>query len=83
MDLVLFGIQGSGKGTQAKRLAGEFGYSIFETGAELRKIAASGSEIGNTIKSYIDAGHLAPLDMVMCTHCSLVQLRHTAPQDFM
>lgn len=65
MDLVLFGIQGSGKGTQAKKLAEEFGYSIFETGAELRKIAASGTELGNVIKSYIDAGHLAPLDIVM------------------
>ena len=28
-------------------------------------------------------GIKAPLDMVMCTHCSLVQLRHTAPQAFM
>lgn len=65
MDLVLFGIQGSGKGTQAKKLAQEFEYSIFEMGAELRNIAASGTELGNTIKSYIDAGHLAPLDMVM------------------
>ncbi|HVW66584.1 MAG TPA: nucleoside monophosphate kinase [Candidatus Peribacteraceae bacterium] len=65
MDLVLFGIQGSGKGTQAKKLAEEFNYSIFETGAELRKIAASGTELGNIIKSYIDAGNLAPLDIVM------------------
>lgn len=65
MDLVLFGIQGSGKGTQAKKLAQDFGYSIFETGAELRKIAASGTELGNTIKSYIDQGHLAPLTIVM------------------
>lgn len=65
MDLVLFGIQGSGKGTQAKKLAEEFGYSIFETGAELRKIAASGTDLGNTIKSYIDVGQLAPIDIVM------------------
>jgi len=65
MDLVLFGIQGSGKGTQAKKLAEEFGYSIFETGAELRAIAASGTELGNIIKSYIDAGNLAPLEIVM------------------
>ena len=65
MDLVLFGIQGSGKGTQAKRLAAEQGYSIFETGAELRKIAASGTELGRTISSYIDHGHLAPIEVVM------------------
>lgn len=65
MDLVLFGLQGSGKGTQAKRLAAEHGYTIFETGAELRRIAASGSELGNTVASYIDHGHLAPFEIVM------------------
>ncbi len=65
MDLVLFGIQGSGKGTQAKKLAAEFGYDIFEAGGELRKIAASGSELGNTVKSYIDAGNLVPHEIIM------------------
>jgi adenylate kinase len=65
MDLVLFGIQGSGKGTQAKRLSVEQGYAIFETGAELRKIAASGTELGQKISSFIDHGHLAPIDVVM------------------
>ncbi len=65
MDLVLFGIQGSGKGTQAKKLAAEFGYDIFETGAELRRIAATDTEIGRTVKSFIDNGKLAPIEVVM------------------
>lgn len=65
MDLVLFGIQGSGKGTQAKKLAAEFGYDIFEAGGELRKIAASGSELGNTVKSFIDVGKLVPFAIIM------------------
>ncbi len=65
MDLVLFGIQGSGKGTQAKKLAAEFGYDIFEAGGELRKIAASGSQLGKTVKSYIDAGNLVPHEIIM------------------
>ena len=30
-----------------------------------------------------EQGFKAPLEMVMCEHCSLVQLRHTAPQEFM
>lgn len=64
-DLVLFGIQGSGKGTQAKRLAAEFGYDIFEAGGELRKIAASGSDLGKTVSSYIDKGHLVPHQIIM------------------
>lgn len=65
MDLVLFGIQGSGKGTQAKKLAAEFGYDIFEAGGELRKIAASGSELGQTVKSFIDDGKLVPHQIIM------------------
>jgi adenylate kinase len=65
MDLVFFGIQGSGKGTQAKKLAVEFGYDIFEAGGELRKIASSGSELGKTVKGYIDLGHLVPHEIIM------------------
>ncbi len=65
MDLLLFGIQGSGKGTQAKKLAAAFGYDIFEAGGELRKIAASGSELGQTVKSYIDQGKLVPHAIIM------------------
>lgn len=75
MDLVLFGIQGSGKGTQAKRLAAEFGYEIFEAGGELRTIAASGSELGNTVKSYIDNGKLVPFAIIMQVVKEAVLLR--------
>ena len=65
MDLLLFGIQGSGKGTQAKKLSTEFSYDIFEAGGELRKIAASGSDLGQTVKSYIDQGKLVPHEIIM------------------
>ncbi|MBI1934440.1 adenylate kinase [Candidatus Peregrinibacteria bacterium] len=65
MDLVLFGIQGSGKGTQARKIAAEFGYDIFETGAELRRLIASGSDLGKTAASYMDKGNLVPLSLVM------------------
>jgi adenylate kinase len=65
MDLVFFGIQGSGKGTQAKTLAEEFGYYIFEAGGELRKIKASGTELGELVKKYIDNGELVPFEIIM------------------
>lgn len=65
MDIVLFGIQGSGKGTQAKRLAADFGYVIFEAGGELRAIASGGSALGDVVKGYIDQGHLVPHDIIM------------------
>lgn len=75
MDLVLFGIQGSGKGTQAKKLAAEFDYDIFEAGGELRKIAASGSPLGEEVKSYIDHGKLVPFAIIMKVVAEAIALR--------
>lgn len=34
-------------------------------------------------KSQIQSGIKAPLDMVSCSNCSLIQLRHTAPMELM
>lgn len=65
MDLVLFGMQGSGKGTQSKLIAERCNLQIFETGAELRRLAAEDSELGKKVKSIIEAGHLVPTEVVM------------------
>ncbi len=65
MDLVLFGIQGSGKGTQSKTIAERCGLDIFEAGGELRKISAEDNELGRKVKSIIEAGHLVPTEVVM------------------
>jgi adenylate kinase len=65
MDIVLFGIQGSGKGTQARKLAEEFGYILFETGGALRAIAATNSDLGRQVKAIIDAGHHVSPEIVM------------------
>ncbi len=65
VDIVLFGIQGSGKGTQAKRLCEEFDFDLFEAGGELRAIAAQNSKLGREVKSYIDDGKLVPHEIIM------------------
>ncbi|OGJ61305.1 hypothetical protein A3C37_04950 [Candidatus Peribacteria bacterium RIFCSPHIGHO2_02_FULL_53_20] len=65
MDIVLFGIQGSGKGTQARKLAEEFGYILFETGGALRAIAATDSDLGRQVKEIIDSGHHVSPEIVM------------------
>lgn len=65
MDIVLFGIQGSGKGTLGKLVAEKYGYSIFETGGELRKLSKEESPLGKKVKSIIEAGHLVPTEVVM------------------
>jgi adenylate kinase len=57
-DLMLFGVQGSGKGTQGKILAAKHGYKIFETGGELRRLSKEDSELGKRIKNIIEGGAL-------------------------
>jgi len=65
MNYVLFGMQGSGKGTQSKFLAEKFGLALFETGAALRGLASSGSELGNKVKDIIESGNLVSTEVVM------------------
>ncbi len=65
MDVVLFGIQGSGKGTQGQYLCKKFNLHLFETGGELRRLSQEESELGKKIKSIIEAGHLVPTEVVM------------------
>lgn len=65
MDYVLFGIQGSGKGTQGKFLAPKISAAYFETGGELRRLSGENSELGKKVKSIIEAGHLVPNTVVM------------------
>lgn len=49
MNIILFGPQGSGKGTQARLLCEKFGFFYFESGAYLRKIAEKYPEVGKTM----------------------------------
>lgn len=65
MDLLLFGIQGGGKGTQAKKLVDRFGFHHFEPGRVFREMAVSGTELGKTVASYIDQGSLVPHEIVI------------------
>ena len=55
-DIVLFGAQGSGKGTQAKKLADHFmgQYRYFESGAILRALESNDNAIGSYIKVLMD-----------------------------
>lgn len=56
MNILLFGPQGSGKGTQARLLIDKYNLSYFESGSYLRRIAAEHSEI----KKILDEGGLVP-----------------------
>ncbi len=65
MDIILFGMQGSGKGTQARHLAEEYNLTVFEMGGQLRRIIESGSPLGEKIKGIVEAGHLVDDDTIM------------------
>lgn len=56
MNIVLFGPQGSGKGTQAELICEKFGFFYFESGAYLRRIAENNEEL----KKALDEGQLVP-----------------------
>ena len=63
MTYIIMGPQGSGKGTQAKLIAKEFGLEHVSIGDVLRKEVASGSEIGKIVESYMHEGKLIPLHL--------------------
>jgi adenylate kinase len=58
--LVLLGPPGGGKGTQAKRLVGEFDLVHYSTGDILREEVRRDSEIGRRAKAIMEAGELVP-----------------------
>ena len=64
-NIILIGPQGCGKGTQGKILAEKFGFKIFETGAQLRKISAENSPLGTRVREIIERGDLVPNEIVM------------------
>ncbi len=65
MNLVIFGIQGSGKGTQAKIMTDRYHLANFETGAELRRLAKEDSPLGKKIKKFTESGKLVPAEVIM------------------
>ncbi len=61
--ICLFGPQGSGKGTQAKRLIAEFGVPHLSTGDIFRKAIAEETELGQKIQEIIKSGQLVPSEV--------------------
>ena len=65
MIVVILGGPGSGKGTQAKRMAERGNISQLSTGDMLRAEVARGSELGVRAKKIMDAGDLIPDDIII------------------
>lgn len=60
MNLLIMGLPGAGKGTQAAKIVEEFGVAHISTGDMFRAAMANQTEMGRLAKSYIDKGELVP-----------------------
>lgn len=62
---MLFGIQGSGKGTQAPMLIEADNFHYIGMGDALREILKQPTELGALVKSYVETGKMVPDDIVV------------------
>ena len=76
MDLILMGAPGAGKGTQSAKISEKWGIPAISTGDILRAAIKSGSELGRSAKTYIDAGQLVPDEVVI----GLIRERLASPE---
>lgn len=65
MYIILFGAQGSGKGTQAELLSQTLGVPHIASGDLFRKAIDEKTELGVKAKAYIDRGELVPDDLTV------------------
>ncbi len=77
---LIIGAPGSGKTTDASMIAEKHSDKIvhYSTGDMLRAEVASGSELGQTIESFISKGALVPLEIIVDTIMSAIK---NAPVD--
>ena len=66
LDVLLLGVQGSGKGTQARRIASDYGLAHIGTGDMLRGAIADGTALGTRVRPILESGELVPDDLMIC-----------------
>jgi len=65
MNILIFGPNGSGKGTQGTLARDKYGLDHIESGAIFRKHIGGGTELGMKAKEYINKGELVPDDITI------------------
>ncbi|MCJ7516041.1 MAG: adenylate kinase [Dehalococcoidia bacterium] len=65
MFVVFLGAPGAGKGTQAAVIAGKFGLAHIASGDLFRQAVEKGTELGKSVKAYMDKGTLVPDEMTI------------------
>jgi adenylate kinase len=65
LNIVLFGAPGSGKGTQARKLAKKFNLVYISTGEMIRKEVEDQTELGKISQPFLDHGDIVPDDIAI------------------
>jgi tetratricopeptide (TPR) repeat protein len=65
VNVLLIGPQGSGKGTQAKRIASAHGLVHIATGDMLRDAVAAGTDLGRRVQPILASGRLVPDELMV------------------
>lgn len=65
MKILLLGPQGSGKGTQATRIADEFGLAHIATGEMLRHAIDAETPLGREVQPIVERGELVPDELMI------------------
>jgi adenylate kinase len=65
VNVLILGPQGSGKGTQAKRMSAEYGIAHVSTGDMFRDAIEAETPLGLQIKPIYDAGELVPDELTI------------------
>jgi adenylate kinase len=65
LDVIILGPQGSGKGTQARRISAEYGIPHIATGDMFREAVAQGTALGRRVEPILAAGGLVPDDLTI------------------
>lgn len=60
MKIIIFGPQGSGKGTQAELIARRHGWPYISTGDIFRYHLKNQTDLGKKVAEYVNCGHLVP-----------------------
>lgn len=60
MNLILMGLPGAGKGTQAEKISEKYNIPHISTGDMFRLAIKEGTELGKQAKSFMDQGDLVP-----------------------
>lgn len=75
MNILIFGPNGSGKGTQGDLIMEKYGVAHIESGAVFREHVGKGTKLGLEAKSYMDKGALVPDEITIPMILEILQIQ--------